>query len=88
MQEIREDLAAQRPFELVDCTNRDQLQAAVVRHRIDTIYHLAALLSAAGWANANPIALTSAANSTSPERACARRGVGEGVGPFISTPRR
>ncbi|MCB1036540.1 MAG: NAD-dependent epimerase/dehydratase family protein, partial [Acidobacteria bacterium] len=41
-----EDLAAQRPFELVDCTNRDQLQAAVVRHRIDTIYHLAALLSA------------------------------------------
>ena len=34
------------PFEYVDCTNQDQIQEAVVRHRIDTIYHLAALLSA------------------------------------------
>lgn len=41
-----ETLAGQAPFELVDCTNRDQLQEVIVRHRIDTIYHLAALLSA------------------------------------------
>ena len=34
------------PFEYVDCTNQDQIQEAVVRHRVDTIYHLAALLSA------------------------------------------
>ena len=41
-----EMLAAGHAFELVDCTNGDQLQATVVRHRIDTIFHLAALLSA------------------------------------------
>ena len=34
------------PFEYVDCTSEDQLQQVVVRHRIDAIYHLAALLSA------------------------------------------
>ena len=34
------------PFEHVDCTNHDQIQQVVDRHRIDTIYHLAALLSA------------------------------------------
>lgn len=39
-------LHADGPFEYVDCTNQDQIQEAVVRHRIDTIYHLAALLSA------------------------------------------
>ena len=33
-------------FEHVDCTNHDQIQQVVDRHRIDTIYHLAALLSA------------------------------------------
>ncbi len=41
-----ERLAEEQLFELVDCTNRDQLQEVVVRHRIDTIFHLAALLSA------------------------------------------
>jgi len=34
------------PFEYVDCTNLRQIQAAVGQYRIDTIYHLAALLSA------------------------------------------
>ncbi|MEM1179584.1 MAG: L-threonine 3-dehydrogenase [Acidobacteriota bacterium] len=39
-------LDAGGPFEYVDCRSEDQLQQVVVRHRIDTIYHLAALLSA------------------------------------------
>lgn len=34
------------PFEFVDCTHRAQIAEAVRRHRIGTIYHLAALLSA------------------------------------------
>ncbi|MDH3290713.1 MAG: L-threonine 3-dehydrogenase [Gemmatimonadota bacterium] len=34
------------PFQLVDCTSQRQIQEAVRRYQIDTIYHLAALLSA------------------------------------------
>jgi nucleoside-diphosphate-sugar epimerase len=34
------------PFEFVDCTNQRQIHEVVQRYRIDTIYHLAALLSA------------------------------------------
>ncbi len=34
------------PFQHVDCTNQEQIREAVRRHDIDTIYHLAALLSA------------------------------------------
>ena len=34
------------PFEQVDCTNERRVHAVVERHRIDTVYHLAALLSA------------------------------------------
>jgi len=34
------------PFEYVDCTNLRQIQEVVTKHRLDTIYHLAALLSA------------------------------------------
>jgi len=34
------------PFEIVDCTERRQIQETVQRHRIDTIFHLASLLSA------------------------------------------
>lgn len=41
-----EFLRTDGPFEYVDCKNQDQIQEAVVRHRVDTIYHLAALLSA------------------------------------------
>jgi nucleoside-diphosphate-sugar epimerase len=42
----REAPAARGPFEYVDCTHIRELDAAVRHHRIDTIYHLAALLSA------------------------------------------
>jgi nucleoside-diphosphate-sugar epimerase len=34
------------PFQLLDCTSQRQIQEAVHRYQIDTIYHLAALLSA------------------------------------------
>lgn len=34
------------PFEYLDCTHQAQIQQVVRKHRIDTIYHLAALLSA------------------------------------------
>jgi nucleoside-diphosphate-sugar epimerase len=36
------------PFEYVDCTHIRQIEAAVRRHDIDTVFHLAALLSATG----------------------------------------
>jgi nucleoside-diphosphate-sugar epimerase len=35
------------PFETVDCMNGQAIAAAALRHRADTIYHLAAVLSAA-----------------------------------------
>ncbi len=35
-----------RPFEFIDCTRQSQLRAVVHKHEIDTIFHLAALLSA------------------------------------------
>ncbi len=41
-----EELGGDGPFEYVDCTSLRQLQDAVRKHRVDTIYHLAALLSA------------------------------------------
>lgn len=34
------------PFEFIDCTRQSQLRAVVHKHEIDTIFHLAALLSA------------------------------------------
>ena len=34
------------PFEFVDCTNQRQIEEALRRHDVGTIYHLAALLSA------------------------------------------
>jgi nucleoside-diphosphate-sugar epimerase len=39
-------LANAAPFEFVDAGNLDQLSEVVTRHKFDTIYHLAALLSA------------------------------------------
>ncbi|NLW28590.1 MAG: NAD-dependent epimerase/dehydratase family protein [Erysipelothrix sp.] len=36
------------PFELIDVTNYHQIEAAVIKHQVDTIIHLAALLSAVG----------------------------------------
>jgi FlaA1/EpsC-like NDP-sugar epimerase len=34
------------PFEYVDCTHARQIQAAIQKHQVGTIFHLAALLSA------------------------------------------
>jgi len=39
------------PFEFIDVTNREAVGAVVKKYRIDTIYHMAALLSAAGEKN-------------------------------------
>lgn len=36
------------PWQLLDCTKPADIAAAVQRHRVDTVYHLAALLSAVG----------------------------------------
>jgi len=41
----REEIA-DGPFEHLDCTRQLQLQEVVTRHRVDAIFHLAALLSA------------------------------------------
>ena len=41
-----EELRNSGPFEIVDCTDIEAVNRVVVNHRIDTIYHLAALLSA------------------------------------------
>ncbi len=38
--------ASQGPFEFIDCTRQSQLRAVVHKHGIDTVFHLAALLSA------------------------------------------
>ena len=38
--------AAEGPFEYVDCVHIRQIEEAVRRHRVDAVYHLAALLSA------------------------------------------
>ena len=40
------DPEAEGPFEHVDCTHIREIEHAVHRHGVDTIYHLAALLSA------------------------------------------
>jgi nucleoside-diphosphate-sugar epimerase len=39
------------PFEIVDCTDRDGMEKAVTAFEADTIFHLAAILSAVGEAN-------------------------------------
>ncbi len=38
------------PFEFIDVTQRDSLEAVVTRYGVDTIYHMAAILSAVGEA--------------------------------------
>jgi len=40
-------------FHFIDCTERDQIERVVTRHTIDTIYHLASLLSAVAEAKPN-----------------------------------
>jgi nucleoside-diphosphate-sugar epimerase len=44
-------LSQEGPFQVVDCTDRDGLEKAVGSFAADTIYHLAAILSAVGEAN-------------------------------------
>jgi nucleoside-diphosphate-sugar epimerase len=39
------------PFELLDVTNKDQIEAVVDQYKIDTIYHMAAILSINGEKN-------------------------------------
>ena len=39
------------PFEFIDVTNRETVEAVVKKYEIDTIYHMAALLSAIGEKN-------------------------------------
>ncbi|MDX1746493.1 MAG: NAD-dependent epimerase/dehydratase family protein, partial [Halobacteriales archaeon] len=45
---IPDSSASSGPFALADVTIGDSLDAAVARHRADTIFHLAAILSAVG----------------------------------------
>ncbi|MBC7260867.1 MAG: NAD-dependent epimerase/dehydratase family protein, partial [Chloroflexi bacterium] len=39
------------PFEFIDVTRRETIEAVIEKYNIDTIYHLAAILSAAGEKN-------------------------------------
>ncbi len=39
------------PFEFVDVTRREQIEEVVERYKIDTLYHMAAILSASGEKN-------------------------------------
>jgi len=39
------------PFEVLDVLNKDQLERVVKEHKIDIVYHLAAILSATGEKN-------------------------------------
>ena len=36
------------PFEIIDVTTRDEIERVIKRHKISTIYHLAAILSVVG----------------------------------------
>ncbi|MCK4425026.1 NAD-dependent epimerase/dehydratase family protein, partial [Candidatus Bathyarchaeota archaeon] len=46
-----EKLLSSGPFEYVDITKRDSVEKLAKKHDIDTIYHLAAVLSAVGERN-------------------------------------
>jgi nucleoside-diphosphate-sugar epimerase len=45
------ELRAAGPFEVIDCTRKETVEAVVDKYNIDTIYHLAAILSGAGEQN-------------------------------------
>ncbi|HMA76425.1 MAG TPA: L-threonine 3-dehydrogenase [Candidatus Krumholzibacteriaceae bacterium] len=45
------ELKESGPFEIVDCTDMEAIREVVDKYRIDTIYHLAALLSAVAESN-------------------------------------
>lgn len=42
------DLSESGPFEFLDVTKRENIEAIVQKHKIDTIFHMAAILSATG----------------------------------------
>lgn len=44
--DVNRDLISQGPFYKLDCSDGKRLSEIVRRHKVDTIYHLAALLSA------------------------------------------
>ncbi|GAG78391.1 unnamed protein product, partial [marine sediment metagenome] len=46
-----EKLLNSGPFELINCTDINTIEAVVKKHNIDSVYHLAALLSAVAEAN-------------------------------------
>jgi len=46
----REDRSAWEPYQVLDVTDADAIASAVDAHHVDTIYHLAAILSATGEA--------------------------------------
>ena len=60
-------------FEVIDCTQRAQIQDVVQRHDVGTIYHLAAMLSA-GAALAAGVWLASPAGGVKGSAAAAIRG--------------
>jgi nucleoside-diphosphate-sugar epimerase len=43
--------AAEGPFEFLDVTKADRVEDVILKHKIDTVYHLAAILSAKGEKN-------------------------------------
>jgi nucleoside-diphosphate-sugar epimerase len=51
IREPDETLVEQRPFEVVDVTDKERLKKVVQEHEIDAIFHLAAILSASGERN-------------------------------------
>ena len=46
-----ETLLNSGPFEFIDVTNKEMIEAVVKKYEIDTIYHMAALLSSVGEKN-------------------------------------
>ena len=57
------------PYEVLDCTDAEAVAATVRRHRADTIYHLAALLSATAEAKPHQTTSGSAPSSAARSRA-------------------
>jgi nucleoside-diphosphate-sugar epimerase len=51
IREPESSVGAGGPFEIVDCTNHAVIDQAVLRFKVDTIFHLAAILSAVGEAD-------------------------------------
>jgi len=46
--DVYTEVAESGPFELLDITDRNSISEVIDRHKIDTVYHLASLLSATG----------------------------------------